>query len=195
MNIIPREEARSIEVIRSFGSICVLGEVAIVLALFFIADKVIQVREARENHFFVIHVIQTALQEIEEHVNRRNVQIGIVAVARVEIGIRSTRPGLGCFAIVLNRQLKVVVRRIGDLENARQPHVDIIRDSLEFSRQLFTEEAELIRTERVVPEKKAVELDILETLRDGVFERVEEFIEICGVNEFCANLFGCVARA
>ena len=54
----------------------------------------------------------------------------------------------------------------------------------EFLRQLFSEEAELIRSERMIPEQEPVELDVLDTLADGILERIEEFVEVSRVGEF-----------
>jgi hypothetical protein len=36
----------------------------------------------------------------------------------------------------------------------------------------------------MVPEEQAVELYVLNTLSDGIFERVEDVVEIIGVGEF-----------
>ena len=79
--------------------------------------------------FLLVDVVQAALQKLEQHIDRRYVEIGIVAIAGVQVRVRDARPGFRRFPIILDCKLKIVVGGVRDFKDAGEPHVDVVRDA------------------------------------------------------------------
>ena len=75
-------------------------------------------------------------------------------------------------------QLEIVVPGAGDLKNARQPEVDIKGQVRELRSQLLAKQADLIGSERLIPEQQPVGLNIFDLLRKSRLEDVKDFVEI-----------------
>ena len=118
------------------------------------------------------------LHELDQAEERRYVQVGIVAVAGIQVGVRLGRPDEGGLLIVVDGKLEVVTGGVCHFEDACEPEVDIVRKVGKLCGELLAKKADLVRRQRMVPEEKAIRFDILYLLRQCGLEHIEDLVEV-----------------
>jgi hypothetical protein len=116
--------------------------------------------------------------ELDQPGGGGNVQIGLIAIARLQVGLRLAGPDCRSFPVIMDGELVVVAGGVRGLEHPGQPEKCIIGDIGELTGELLPEKAHLVRCERRVPEEEAIELEIGESLREGGLKYVKNLVEI-----------------
>ena len=82
-------------------------------------------------------MFKTAPDKIQQDAEGRNIQIGVVAVACIQVRIGLGGTDQRSFLVVMHRELIVVIRCSGHFKNAGKPEIDIECQVVEFGCELL----------------------------------------------------------